>query len=100
MAFAYITEYLRQPRDGIERVLPAGQEPALAVQKIAIGVGSVQSSPFNAKTTFIAMHVDAVCSYKFGDNPTAAATDMRMPADGTMYFGVYPGQRVAVITNT
>lgn len=100
MPFAYISEYLRQPRDGIERVLPAGMEPALAVQKIAIGAGSVQSAPFNAKTTFVAINVDATCSFKFGGNPTATATDMRMPADATQYFGVVPGQRVAVITNT
>ena len=100
MAFAYITEYLRQSRDGIERVLPAGQEPALAVQKVAIGAGSIQSAAFNAKTTFVAINVDVACSFKFGTNPTATSADMRLPADATMYFGVYPGDKVAVITNT
>jgi hypothetical protein len=100
MAFAYITEYLRQPKDAIDRVLPAGQEPALAVQKIAIGAGSIQSAPFNAKTTFVRINVDVVCSIQFGANPTATAADTRMSADATEYFGVVPGQRVAVITNT
>ena len=100
MAFAYITEYLRQPKDGLDRVLPAGQEPALAVQKIAIGAGSVQSAAFNARTSFIAINVDATCSVAFGANPTATVAFMRIPADGTMFFGVVPGDKVAVITNT
>lgn len=100
MAFAYITEYLRQPLDGISRVLPAGQEPAVVVQKIAIGAGSIQSAAFNEKTTFVAINVDATCSIAFGDNPTATVAGSRIPADGTMYFGVFPGHKVAVISNT
>lgn len=100
MAFAYITEYQRQPLDGISRVLPAGQEPCLAVQKIAIGVGSIQSAAFNPKTTFIAVNVDAACSYKVGANPTATAADMRISLDATIYMGVFPGDKIAIITNT
>lgn len=100
MAFAYITEYLRQPLDGISRVLPAGQEPAVTVQKIAIGAGSVQSAAFNEKTTFVAINVDATCSVAFGENPTATTSGARIPTDGTMYFGVFPGHKVAVISNT
>ena len=100
MAFAYITEYLRQPKDGIDRVLPAGNEPGLAVQKIAIGAGSVQSAAFNAKTTFIAVNVDATCSYSVGADPTATAAAMRLPANGTIYLGVTPGDKIAVITNS
>ena len=100
MPFAYITEYIRQPNDGLDRVLPAGREPALAVQKVAIGAGSVQSAVFNARTTFVAINVDQACSFKFGTNPTATANDMRMSLDATQYFGVEPGLRVAFITNT
>lgn len=100
MAFAYITEYLRQPKDGVGLVVPAGQEPPLAVQKIAIGAGSVQSNPFDARTAFIAVNVDAPCSYKVGTNPTATANDMRISQDATVFMGVIPGDRIAVITNT
>lgn len=100
MAFAYITEYLRQPKDGVGLAIPAGQEPPLAVQKIAIGAGSVQSNPFDARTTFVAVNVDATCSYKVGSNPTATANDMRIPQDATVFMGVNPGDRIAVITNT
>lgn len=100
MAFAYITEYLRQPKDGVGLVLPAGNEPAIAVQKIAIGAGSVQSAAFNARTTFIAVNVDATCSYVVGSNPTATVAGMRIPQDATIYMGVNPGDKIAVITNT
>lgn len=100
MAFAYITEYRRQPKDGVSNVLPAGNEPGLAVQRIAIGAGSVQSAAFNAGTTFIAVNVDATCSYAVGSNPTADATKMRIPANATIYLGVTPGDKIAVITNT
>lgn len=100
MAFAYITEYLRQPQDGIERTLSAGHEPGLAVQRVAIGAGSVQSASFNARTRFIAVNVDVTCSYQVGSNPTAAATTMRIPQNGTIYLGVTPGDKIAFITNT
>ncbi|MDB6151463.1 MAG: hypothetical protein JWQ44_2911 [Chthoniobacter sp.] len=100
MAFAYITEYRRQPLDGVERLIPAGLEPSLTVQKLAIGAGSVQSAAFQANTTFVCINVDAPCSVAFGANPTATAAMTRIPLDGTQFFGVIPGDKVAVITNT
>ena len=100
MAFVYVTEYLRQAQDGISRLLPAGMEPSLVVQKIAITAGSVQSAAFNARTTFVSVHTDAICSVAFGPNPTASAASSRLPLDGTQYFGVVPGDKIAVITNT
>jgi hypothetical protein len=100
MAFIYVTEYLRQAKDGITLVMPAGNEPALAVQKIAIGAGSIQSAPFDRRTSFVAINTDATCSVAFGENPTATVASTRIPADGTQFFGVKPGDKVAVIANT
>lgn len=100
MAFIYVTEYRRQALDGVGRILPAGSEPSIAVQKIAITVGSVQSAAFNAQTGFVMINTDAPCSIAFGQNPTADATKTRLPLDGIAYFGVNPGDKVAVITNT
>lgn len=100
MPFAYISEYVRMPNDMIGRAIPAGQEPAITVQKIAIGGGSVQSAPFSPKTTLVAINVDATCSFAFGENPTATTSSMRLPQDGTQFFGVTPGDRVAVISNS
>lgn len=100
MAFAYVKEYLRQPRDGVSSTIAAGQEPALRTQKIAIGAGSLQSLAFLPKTTFVCINVDATCSYEFGSSPVATVDSMRLPQDGTQYFGVVPGDRVAFIANS
>lgn len=100
MPFAYITEYRRQAKDGLSLVIPSGLEPSLAVQKLAIGAGSVQSATFQPDTTFVCVNVDAACSIQFGVNPTATAAMTRMPLDGTQFFGVVPGHKIAVITNT
>lgn len=99
MAKVYISEYTRMPTD--TRVpVPAGAEPAIATQTVAIGAGSVQSSAFNTNTRFIRLHTDAICSVKFGANPTATANDARLAANQTEFFGVNAGDKVAVITNT
>lgn len=83
------------------RLLPVGVEPALAVQKTTIGGTSVASAAFNAKTRFVELHTDAICSYKVGAAPTAAATDTRMAANTTKFFAVREsGLKVAQITNT
>lgn len=100
MAVVYISEYAEQARDNRGYLLPAGQEPSLAEQTVAIGGASAQSAAFNAKTRFVRIHTDAICSLKFGSNPTATATTPRMPANGTEFFGVTPGHKVAVITNS
>lgn len=99
MAVVYITEYARAgltPRTGIL----AAEEPPVATQTVAITVGSVQSSVFNASTTFVRVATDAVCSVLFGANPTATSTSPRFAANSVEYFAVMPGQRLAVITNT
>lgn len=96
----YIQEYARQPIDRNNRLLPAGEEPAVTSQTVAVGASSTQSSPFNTLTGFVRVHTDVVCSVAFGANPTATATSMRMAANTTEFFGVTPGHRVAVIQNT
>lgn len=100
MAKVFISEYARAPLGINGQLLAAGEEPALAVQVVAIGGSSVQSSAFNAKTKFIRVHTDAVCSIDIGSNPTATANTARLAANSTEYFGVYPAHKIAVITNT
>ena len=72
---------------------------SLAGQTVAIGGGSVQSAA--AKTKFVRLHTDAVCSIKFGTNPTASGTTARMAAGQTNLFGMPVNQafQVAVIAN-
>jgi hypothetical protein len=100
MASLYIEEF---ESSGIARAgqsLPAGLQPGLASQKVAIGGTSTQSAAFNTRTRFVRLHTDAICSVEFGASPTADNTNMRMGEGQTEYFSVNGGDKVAVITNT
>ena len=102
MAKLYLSEYAGMAHQwaGAEQIA-APQEPAIFVQTpVAIGGGSLQSAAFNGATRVIRVHTDAICSVKIGANPTATADDKRMAANTTEYFGVVPGDKIAVITNT
>lgn len=75
----------------------AGKEPRLAAQSVAVGVASAQSDAFQDNTRFIRVHTDVACYYKIGSNPTAVATEGRLAANQTEYFGVNGGDKIAVI---
>lgn len=100
MTTLYISEYADLAKGPTKGDMPAPQEPRLAAQTVAIGGASLQSSAFNANTRFVRIHTDAICSIKFGSDPTAVNTEGRLAANATEYFGVVPGHKVAVITNT
>ncbi len=99
MATLYIAEFAMLPQGsgGQPQIAP---RPALTTQTVAIGGSSTQSAAFSAQTTYIRVHSDAICSTAVGSNPTATATSERMSAESTEYFGVTPGHKIAVITNT
>ena len=98
MAKLYISEY---PMSATSYGSQAAQEPSIAEQTpVVIGAGSLQSAAFAETTRMVRLHTDAICSVKFGADPTATADSKRMAADATEYFVVSPGDKVAVITNT
>src|SRR5262245_38533877 len=105
MATLYLTEYARSPGMRSGQALPAGEDPPLAEQTVAIGAGSTQSSALNSKTRFIRLHCDATCSVALGSNPTATTSNRRMAANSTEFVGltreqVAAGLKVATIQNT
>lgn len=77
----------------------AAQEPSVTSQLLTISASSTAGAAFNAKTNLIRVHCDAICSIAIGKTPTAVATAKRMAANQTEYFGVRPGDTIAVITN-
>lgn len=101
MASLYVSEYKNLAQGANGYIVQAGQEPALAVQKLAIGAGSVASASFNAEASFVMVHTDAICHVAFGSakdsDPTATSSYTRMAAGETRFFGVVPGARLAVI---
>jgi hypothetical protein len=101
MVKLYVTEYAYLQQDENGRVMNVPQEPAAVEQTpITISGASAQSAAFGAKTRIVRVHTDAICSIVFGDNPTATTNHKRLAADQTEYFGVAPGQKLAVIANT
>ena len=103
MAVLYITEHASQVRD-LAGYLVQGTPayPSLAEQTVAIAAGSAQSAVLNASTTIVELTSDAVCSVAVGANPTATATNRRLPANTPVQIGVpaNSGFKIAVITNT
>jgi hypothetical protein len=101
MATAYIREYADIART-FARTVQAGAEPAITDQTITTSGTSAPSNAFNANTRVIAISTpaaQAVCCL-FGAAPTALTTSLRLPANSVFYFGVNPGQKVALIDVT
>lgn len=99
MATLYISEFTTLATH-VQTGTQIAQMPPVAEQTRSISGSTAQSSAFNIATRFVQLHTDAICSISIGSNPTATTSTMRLPADTIIYFGVTPGDKVAVITNT
>lgn len=95
-ATCYISEFYLTADAGVQ----VARQPALVEQTVSVTGTSAQSSAFSGDTKLVRIHCDAIVSFTFGTNPTATTAKARMPADGTEYFQVLPGSKVAFITNT
>jgi hypothetical protein len=106
MAVLYITEFSSSTMAGLTNTstpsypIPAPMTPPVAEQHVAIGAMSAPSAAFNAATNFVMIETDAICSLAFGASPVAVTTAHRMAANEVRFYGVVPGQAVAVIANT
>jgi hypothetical protein len=104
MATLYITEYATLAASS-RGSMQIPEEPPIAEQTVAIGAAA-QSAVLNAKTQFVRVQPDAICSIQFGTNPIATVTTAarRMVAGQTEYCGVPQtatgsGLRIGVISN-
>lgn len=101
MTKAYISEYANAPQAQLGNILMCGAEPSVAQQVVDYTSGAAASSAFAATTKFIRLHVDSIASFRFSTAGTAATTSFpRMAAGATEFFGVSPGDKVSLITNT
>lgn len=92
-----VSEYDLLATDVNGRAIPAGVEPALATQNVTLSAGSTQSAAFNDRTRLIRVHSDAAFRFAVGPDPTATANSARVAAGATEFFGVRPGEKIAVI---
>jgi len=101
MATAYIREYADLAVT-YAKYAQCGAEPAIADQTVTTSGTSAQSNAFNANTRIIAISTPAAQAVAalFGDSPTALVTSLRLPANQLIFFGVKPGQKVALIDVT
>lgn len=101
MATLYVTEYAELPIGPAGRVGQMPMEPPLAEQAIAFTTHT-ESAAFNAKTRFVRIHTDAICSVLFGAAPVATTGSGRLAANQTEYRAVPPGAsyKVSVVANT
>lgn len=102
MSKAYVTELTRLTVDSGGKLIEAADLSAVVVTQVVDFSGGVAATanPFDDKTRFIRVNVDAACSLKEGQAPVATTSDARMPVDATEYFGVAPGQKLSFIANT
>lgn len=101
MATLYITEYQQLMPSPVGHQGQIPMEPPLAEQAIAFTTHT-ESNALNAKTRFVRLHTDAICSVSLGTAPVATTSMGRMAANQTEYRGVPQGAsyKVSVVTNT
>jgi hypothetical protein len=104
MATLSILEAFELARSGVSGYPAYGQiiqtGTVQAKQKVPISGVSTQSAPFSANSHFVRIETDTTCVLEFGASPTADTTSViRMVAGQTEYFGVLPGQMVAVLAS-
>jgi hypothetical protein len=101
MAKLYVTEFADVVRPPNSASPPFGALNSLVIDQAPITFSaSTQSAAFATGTKFVRVHTDSICSIAYGSNPTATTSSFRMAAGQTEYFGVNPGDKLAVITNT
>jgi len=102
MPTLYITEFSSSGTNERGGLSPIAMTPSVADQAIAIGASTAQSALLNAATGCVRLTADVNCSVKFGTNPTATLTTMRLAAGGVEYFGVPKDGtlKIAVIANS
>jgi len=57
---------------------------------------ATQSSAFQNGTRVLRIIADADCHYKVGADPTAEATDTKLPAEVVEYIGVNQGDKISI----
>jgi hypothetical protein len=98
MTKLFITEFANmQSAESLQGSPQAALLPTLGTQVINLGGASVQSTPMQARTRLVRVHAQAACHVIAGENPTATTSSMRLAEGQTEYFGITPGQRLAVI---
>lgn len=77
--------------------------PVATYELTPTGSSQMVATAVNVNTQMVRISTDTTCRIAFGIGTAAAtanATSLRISADAVEYFGVNPGQRIAVILGT
>lgn len=86
---------IHTPEDDEGRGIPA-IFPGFS-QRLQIGATSSQSIPMGATTGIVRLCPTSDCYVAFGANPTASSSSLLLPAGAVEYFGINPGDKIAVL---
>ena len=81
----YVREFADMQRDSQNNTVLVGSEPGVQDQTVAFS-GISASVTLDDRTQFVEIHADNVCHYAFG--AAATTTNMRLPAEATVFKGV------------
>ncbi len=70
------------------------------VQTISVAASSAAGSAVASTTRIVRLYSTTNCHVRFGSAPTAVTTDTFLPAGVPEYFGINPGEIIAVIRNS
>lgn len=76
--------------------------PGTTQSIVVAGTSAATSNAFAPGVSIVRVATDTACYIKFADSPTAASTDMYMPAGSVEYFGISAGgtTKLAAIQST
>lgn len=97
MAKLTVTEFSLLTETSLGRTQTV-KAPPVTEQQLGISGASNPSAAFNARTVVVRLKTDTACSIAWGSAPVAVSGNCPMEAGQTEYFGVNPGDKVAVIT--
>lgn len=96
MAVANIKEFVGLPTNGSGQVVPVVSSQDQTNNNVTFTT-TTQSAAFQPNTRFIRVVCPVACHLEFGENPTATTASLYLPADTVEYFGVKPGEKVALV---
>lgn len=96
----YLTVYEHVARDMVNTPIPIPQAPPLSEDWVEITTESKQCGEFEERATFICVTAEIPCCLAFGVDPIALVGYHPLNPGVDRWYGVRPGQKLAVIEYT
>lgn len=99
MATLWVVEFAELPQDERGKDVPVGNLGDVTVQKVTIaGTSAATTNGMQNTTRYVRLLADATCYVAVATSPTASSDTTPFGSEIPEYFGIQPGEKVAVIT--